>query len=229
MIKIGHRGAAGYETENSLRSFAKAIELKVDVIELDVQVCKSGEPVVFHYKILDKITNGSGKISKKSLNEIKRWKLANGEKIPTLEEALDLIDKRVALNIELKGKKSAKPVHKVIARYIKEKKWPKDFFYISSFNRKEIKDFRKIDAGFKIGYLVSGKRLGMYFGKYNFAKKNQLYSLNVYYKKINKKLVFKVHQKGLKVFAWPVNEKKDIEKMKNLNVDGIISDFPDRI
>lgn len=224
-MKIGHRGACGYEAENSPRSFTKTIELNADMVEFDVQICKSGELIVFHDETLKRTTDGFGKISEKTLSELKNLKLSNGENIPTLEEALDLIDKRVSVNIELKGKKTAGPTYEIISRYISEKKWPKDFFYLSSFSKKEIKDFRKIDKGFKVSYILSKRRIGMHC----FAEKNHLYSLNVQYNSIDEKLISKAHRKGLQVFAWTVNEKEDIGKMKSLGVDGIISDYPDRI
>ena len=65
--KIGHRGAMGYEPENTLLSFKKAIELNVDMIELDVHVCKTGEVVVIHDDKVDRTTNGKGFVLKKTM------------------------------------------------------------------------------------------------------------------------------------------------------------------
>src|SRR6056297_2287931 len=104
VLKIGHRGAMGYEPENTLRSFKKAIELNVDMVELDVYVCSSGELVVIHDDKVDKTTNGKGYVSEKSFDELRKLDAGMGEKIPTLQEVLDLIDKRAKVNIELKGK-----------------------------------------------------------------------------------------------------------------------------
>ena len=66
MVIIGHRGASGYEPENTLRSFAKAIELGVDMIEFDVHVCASGELVIIHDDTVDATTNGSGLVAEKT-------------------------------------------------------------------------------------------------------------------------------------------------------------------
>lgn len=92
MQKIGHRGAKGYTVENTLESFQKAIDLNVDAIELDVHVCKTGELIVFHDFTLERLTNGKGEISKSSLEELKKLRINEKFKIPTLIEALDFID-----------------------------------------------------------------------------------------------------------------------------------------
>ena len=81
---IAHRGASGYEPENTLRSFKKAMELGVDIIELDVHKCKSGELVVIHDFNLNRTTNGKGLVKDKTLAELRELELKKSEKIPTL-------------------------------------------------------------------------------------------------------------------------------------------------
>jgi len=127
-LKIGHRGAKGLEPENTLRSFSKAIDFKVDMIELDVRLTKDKKVVVIHGDKLDRTTNGRGRVKEKDLEEIKKLSAGKGERIPTLEETLDLIDKRVKVNIELKGKKIAESVSKIIDKYVKNKKWSPGLF-----------------------------------------------------------------------------------------------------
>jgi len=102
MLKIGHRGAKAYEPENTLRSFTKAIELGVDAVELDARRTREGEVVVIHDAKVDKTTNGKGAVSDLTLNEIKQLVTDKGERIPTLDEALDFLDKKVKIVIELK-------------------------------------------------------------------------------------------------------------------------------
>ena len=101
-LVIGHRGAKGHLAENTLPSIAKAIELGVDGVEIDIFRCASGELVVFHDKTLDKLTNTTGYIEQLTLDSIQKIEVLNGFTIPTLEEVLDLIRGRVFLNIELK-------------------------------------------------------------------------------------------------------------------------------
>ena len=117
IIKVGHRGAMGYEPENTLRSFKKALELGVDMIEFDVYVCKSGELVVIQDDTLERTTNGKGLVIEKTLAELKELDAGKEEKIPTLEEIMDLADKKVKINVELKGNNTAEPVSDMIENY----------------------------------------------------------------------------------------------------------------
>ncbi|MFW6383179.1 MAG: glycerophosphodiester phosphodiesterase, partial [Nanoarchaeota archaeon] len=114
VLKIGHRGAMGYEPENTLSSFEKAIELGVDMIELDVRLCKDLEVVVFHDDKLSRFANAEGYVIEKSLEELKKLDVKGGGKIPALREALNHINKRAKVNIELKGRGSVEFVEKII-------------------------------------------------------------------------------------------------------------------
>ena len=99
---IGHRGAKGHVVENTLESIEKAIALGVDGIEVDIFKCKSGELVVFHDKTLNRLTDAEGLIESLDLDSIRKIRILDKYKIPTLREVLDLIDGKVFLNIELK-------------------------------------------------------------------------------------------------------------------------------
>ena len=98
---IGHRGAKGHVVENTLESIEKAIALGVDGIEVDIFKCKSGELVVFHDKTLNRLTDAEGLIESLDLDSIRKIRILDKYKIPTLREVLDLIDGKVFLNIEL--------------------------------------------------------------------------------------------------------------------------------
>jgi glycerophosphoryl diester phosphodiesterase len=225
IIKIGHRGAMGYEPENTLRSFKKALELKVDMIELDVYTLKSGETIVIHDDKVDRTTNGQGYVMDKNFEDIRILDAGKGEKIPTLQEVLDLVSRKVKVNIELKGEKTAVPVTKIINKYIEEKKWKNDDFLVSSFNHVELKEFKKLCPGIKVGALI----MAIPEDYASFGEKISAYSINLNYEFINQKFVDDAHKRKLKVFVWTVNDKDDIKKMKALKVDGIFTNFPDRI
>ena len=102
MLRIGHRGAKAYEPENTLRSFKKALEIGVDAVELDVRKTKDKQLVVIHDADVKRTTDGKGLVSELTLKEIKEFSAEQGEKIPTLKEALDFLDKKVKILIELK-------------------------------------------------------------------------------------------------------------------------------
>jgi glycerophosphoryl diester phosphodiesterase len=113
-FRIGHRGAAGHAPENTIKSFLKAVELGCDMTELDVHVCGSGEVVVFHDEEVFRTTNGNGFVSQMTLEQLRALDAGEGEKIPTLEEVLTALKGRIQLNIELKGKGTPVPVHRIV-------------------------------------------------------------------------------------------------------------------
>lgn len=225
ILRIGHRGAAGYEPENTLRSFAKAIELKVDWVELDAQVCSGGEVVVIHDRRLERTTNGTGSVAAKDINELRKLDAGKGERIPLLEEVLDLIDRRVKINVELKSQGAASPVAKIISGYVRERSWDWDDFLISSFNHYELLTFHELADKVKLGAIVAGIPLGYAEagGKLN------AYSFHPSKEFINQELIDDAHSRGMKVFVYAVNQEDEIEKLKLMRVDGIFSDYPDRV
>lgn len=227
MLIIGHRGASGYEPENTIRSFKKAIELGVDIIEFDVHLCKSGEIVVIHDEKVNRTTNGHGYIREKTIEELKKLDMGKGEKIPTLGEVLDLVNRRVKINIELKGEKTAKPVYAIIQKYIQKCGWTYDNFLISSFDNSQLKEMRELDSKIKIGIIAQKIRGDLP----ELAKKLRPYSLNINSKSrfLTKGFVDFWRNQRVKIFVWTVNDKKNIERLKSIGVDGIFSDYPDML
>ncbi len=222
---IGHRGAKGHVAENTLPSIAKAIELGVDGIEIDIFICKSGELVVFHDKKLGRLTNVQGYIESFEYDSIQKLKVLGEYKIPTLEEVLELIDGKVFLNIELKGGGTAEPTHKILTPLIKEKKWTADQFIISSFNWEELKYFYRLNQKIPIAILTDDDPLDAL----PIAREVNAKAINPSFKSLNEKNVKKIQRAGFKVFPYTINDPKNIEKMLNLGVDGIITDYPEKV
>jgi glycerophosphoryl diester phosphodiesterase len=217
--KVAHRGASGYKPENSMTAFKKAIKLKADFIELDVQNCKNMELVVIHDDTVDRTTNGKGKVAEKTTDELKELG------IPTLEEVLNLIEGKIKINVELKGPNTAQSTADIIKKYVKERGWRYDDFIVSSFNHEELQKFKKLIPDVEAGALTENDLKG--FVKH--AQKMGANSINVSINKISKKFVQEAHNSGLKVFVWTPNTQKEINKAKQLKVDYICSDFPDKI
>jgi glycerophosphoryl diester phosphodiesterase len=109
ILKIAHRGASQCEPENTLRAFRRAIELGADMIEIDVHLSRDGIPVILHDFQLDRMTDGHGPVSDKSLTELKTLTVAGVETIPTLAETIDLVRGQCGLYIELKGEGTPGP------------------------------------------------------------------------------------------------------------------------
>ncbi len=225
VIRIGHRGAMGYIYENTLPSFRKAIGMGVEMVEFDVQLCKTGEPVVIHDRRVDRTTDGKGYVAEKTLDELRVLDAGNGEKIPLLKEALDLIGRKARVNIELKAENTAKPVHEVIERYVKGNGWKYSDFLVSSLYYKELERFRELNPNVRIGALINfiPRSIDMIAERFN------AFSVHPHLRYASQRLVEHAHEKGLEVYVWVVNEPDDIERMKSMGVDGIFSDYPDRI
>lgn len=221
---IGHRGACGYAPENTLASFAKALEFNVEAVELDVHLAKSGELVVIHDEKIDRVSNGKGYVAEKTLEELKQYTLDEGEKIPTLEEVCDLIDRKCVINIELKGVATAGPVAKLITRYIVEKGWKFGDFFVSSFNHHELFAFHRILPQVQTGALLEG--IPLHYAA--FATDVGASHIVLYYQTIDELFIKDAHNRGLKVFVYPVDEPEEMERLIKIGVDGIITNYPDR-
>jgi glycerophosphoryl diester phosphodiesterase len=222
MLIIGHRGAMGYEPENTLRSFQRAIDLRVDMIEFDVHLCKTGELVVIHDEKVNRTTNGRGLVADKTLSELKKLDAGNGEKIPTLEEVLNLIDRKVKVNIELKGPHTATPTLKIIQKYLNQG-WIYDDFLVSSFDSPELEIMRKRDKKINLAVAIDKDPLNYI----QFSKDINAYSIHPIVKRTDQKFVELAHQNNLKVFVWTIKP-KEIKKMINLKVNGIFTNYPDK-
>lgn len=225
ILKIGHRGAKGYEPENTLVSFEKAIELSADGIELDVHLSSDGELIVIHDETIDRTANGKGAVNELSLKELKSFRIEKIQEIPTLIEIFELVNRRCFINIELKGIGTAKPVMELINRYISEKNWYSDDFLISSFDWDMLEEIHLLDSKMRIGVLTEES----ISAALAFAKKIKAFSIHPDYELLSKENVALLQENGFEVYPWTVNSKTAIQKIKSFNVNGIISDFPDRI
>ena len=226
-LSIGHRGAKGYVAENTYESISKAIQLGVDGIEIDVFKCTSGELVLFHDKNLKELTGESGLIENLTIKDLEQFLVLGKYKIPTLKDVLTRIEKPLFVNIELKGLNTAQATSKIITDLSTSTSWSLEHFIVSSFNWDELELFRSIDKNTSVGVLVSKS---MSINKaIEFGKKINAQAIHPNFKLLNDKAVKKIKNNGFKIYTWTVNNEDDINFMKKLKLDGIISDYPDRI
>jgi len=225
ILKIGHRGASGYEPENTLISFEKAIDLGADGIEIDVHLSSDGQLIVIHDETIDRTTNGKGEVNKMSLQELKKIRINNSQEIPTLIEVFELVNRRCFINIELKGIGTAKPVVELIENYILTKNWNYDDFLVSSFDWKMLEETTLLNPKIRIGVLTEES----VEDALAFAKKIKAFSIHPNYQLLSKENVALMRENGFEVFPWTVNSNEAIQKIKSFNINGIISNFPDKI
>ena len=219
MHKIGHRGVKGYAAENTLASFQKAIDLGVDGIELDVHLSLDSKVMVIHDDTVDRTTAQTGLVKDFSAKELKQLG------IPTLESVIDLVNKRCFINVELKAYNTGDKVAQLIERYVSEKHGKYEDFIVSSFDWNALQQVHFLNDKIRIGVLTNTD-LDLAIA---FAKFIRAYSVHPYYHLLSPENVAKMHSKNFKVYPWTINEPEDIIFAKSLNVDGIITDFPDKI
>jgi glycerophosphoryl diester phosphodiesterase len=221
MLCIGHRGAAGLEPENTLRSVRRALELGADGIEIDVH-CLEGELIVIHDSRLDRTTNGAGLLRRHTVPQVRSLDAGKGERIPLLREVLETVNRRALVNIELKGPRTAGPVLALLRDFVARGGWAPGDFLVSSFHRAELRQLR--GSGFPIGILFA--RSARLFHRP--ARALGASSIHVPLAQVSPGLVSRVHDDGRKLFVFTVNDPADMERLKQMGVDGIFTDYPDR-
>ena len=224
VICIGHRGAKGYEPENTLRSFRKALELGAAWVEFDVWSVQ-GTPLVFHDHRLERLTNGTGYIPELSLDYLRSLDAGQGEQIPTLVEVLDLLAGRIAMNIELKGEQSAASTMRVVESYLAGGTLSYDQLLISSFNHRELSEIKAIDGRVRIGALLYGVPLSLA----QIGSELGAYSMNQAVEFLTPEFLEDTHRRGMQCYVYTVNHEDDIRRVIREGVDGVFSDYPDRV
>ena len=220
---IGHRGAMGHAPENTLLSFKKALELGAACVEADVYHV-DGNLMVFHDDRLERTTNGSGYLLDHDFETLRALDAGDGERIPTLEELFEIVDLKAGVNIELKGPHTVRPVCEFIATQ-RQYGWRDDLVLVSSFNHSRLEAVRRIDPRIRLGVLITGPP----GDAAAVAAALDAYSVHLSLAFIDRAFVADAHSLGLRVFVFTVNDPDDIRRMAALGVDGVFTNYPERV
>ena len=218
---IGHRGAAGHEPENTLRSIRRALELGANGVEIDVWFV-DGELVVFHDSTLERTTNGTGLLSRQTMAQLRALDAGQGERIPTLREVVETVDRRALINIELKGPRTAMPVAALIGEFVGQHGWSYEHFLVSSFRGSELRTIP--DARIPIGLLLARPTHLCWFN----ARRVRAVAVNVALRYATRAFIEEAHRRGLRVCVYTVNDPADIARLREWGADGVFTDFPER-
>ncbi|MFZ9027371.1 MAG: glycerophosphodiester phosphodiesterase [Crocinitomicaceae bacterium] len=222
---FAHRGASGYELENTISAFHKAIELNAKAVELDVFKCASGEIVVFHDVSLERLSLSEDSIERLTISEINEVQLVGGEKISTLDKVLKLLmGSEILINIELKGVNTANGVQQLIDKLGLSEESLRSRFVISSFNWDELKQMRSLNKSIPIAVLTDASPVEAI----GFAEEIQAIAINPNAADVSYSAVEQIHKAGFKVYPWTVNEPGVLKNLIFMGVDGVFSDFPDK-
>ena len=223
MLCIGHRGAMGHEPENTLLSIRKALSLNVDAIEIDVYNLEN-ELIVIHDRDLSRTTNGTGRLDERSLSYVRSLDAGKGEQIPTLREVFETIDRQAIVNIELKGSNTAKLVVELIQEYF-QRGWSEGDFVVSSFNHYELNRVKASCPQIVTGMLI----YGLPWNYLTMARQLQTDIVISSLDFVTPELVRSVHQQNLSFWVYTVNKFNDIQYLKELQVDAIFTNYPERV
>lgn len=249
---FAHRGGAGLFPENTIYAFKQAIEkYKVDALEIDVHLTKDGEPIVIHDDTLERTTNGKGHVSETTLKEIKKLDAGynftpdggktfpyrgKGITVPTLKEVLlEFQSSQVGINIEIKlGYKNIE--NKIYNMIVGLNMM--DYCLVNSGYYTVMERFRKINKrGIPVGADTFSGAKAYFSSKLNlkplFKVKADALQLPYKYKNkiplITENLVKLCKSSGVKLHIWTIDDKDLMRKLLDLGVDGIMSDYPDRL
>ena len=235
VLVIAHRGFSGTAPENTLIAFKKALDLGVDMIELDVHLSKDGEVVVIHDDTLNRTTNGKGKVAEFTLKELKQLDAGSflspqfsAETIPTLKEVLQLVGGRAALIIELKkGEGSRYTLIDLADRAFQEaeKMGMLNQVLFVSFELSAIERIRERNPRVPVA---------LNYGKdWNFPAEitggKPIPILSCRAGVLNQSNLSRAHKQGIRVFAWTLNTEEEMKQFLNMGIEGIITDHPDRL
>lgn len=228
LLCIAHRGGPHFAQstlpENSLAAIARALELGVYAVEIDIfQI--GGELLVTHDRRLGRVTSGEGIITAQPLAYLRTQRLDNGEPIPTLQQVLELVGDKALLNIEIKGANSVPALRRVLEEYVHSHQGNYEQYLISSFDHQQLFQCLQQLPQIKRGVLIEGIPL-------DYAAccdPLSAYSFNTHVSFLTPELIQDSQKRGLKNWVYTVNHEDDWKTMMSLDVDAVFTDKPDRL
>ena len=233
LLKIAHRGASGTTPELTRAAFLRALELGADMIELDVQLTKDGYLVVIHDHELQRTANAPGHVREQTLAELKQLDVGSwfdvrfrGEGILSLEEVIEIVGRRAMLNVEIKSPPGdwSSTALKTVA--VLTHAGILGTTVISCFEMQALLRVRELSPAARLGVLWHQPD---FEEAWRWARELAAWSFHPWCKVLAEDGVAQAHQRGLRVLTWTVNDPEEIEQMADIGVDGIMSDFPERL
>ncbi len=231
MLVIAHRGASGHAPENTMAAFKKAVAMGATFIETDLQMSRDAHLVAIHDATVDRTTNGQGIVHEMTLSELRKLDAGSwfgsefmGERIPTLEELLAFSKKTDAVfYLEIKPQGSWGGEHALIGALRESGEIPRAV--VISFDASVVLKLRKIEPTLMTGLLYDGQiekplDKAVEAGARQVAVRGDL---------VTPALLLAARKKDLQVVCWTVNHSAHMRALVAAGVDGIMSDYPDRL
>ncbi|WP_409253217.1 glycerophosphodiester phosphodiesterase [Bacillus sp. SCS-153A] len=231
---VAHRGASALAPENTLSAFDMAVSLGADYIEVDVQMTKDGELVAMHDVTVDRTTNGTGRIKNLTYEDLAALDAGSwfspkfkGEKVPSLEMILDRYEGRTGILIELKHPSIYPDIEEELAKVLTKRLTAgvsPSLIIVQSFDKQSIQEFHELLPVIPTGIII---------GTSEFSSGEDLFAVDGFASFINPKaslvdasFMQQAKERNLNVFTWTVSDSKTARSLRNLNVNGIITNYP---
>ena len=230
LTRIAHRGASGkgLAPENTLAAFRKAIEIGTDAIEMDVHRTRDDHVVVCHDDALDRTTDRRGAIKDLTLSEIKQADAGAGERIPTLKEALDLIVGKAVALIEIKPEDIARDVVRTV-----EECDAVGHVVLQSFHKEVVREVGILNPHLRRALLIGVRAIDVRrTPAVRLVRRTTevgASTLSLSHNAATPELARELHRRDLALYVWTVDAFDDLRRMIQIGVDGIISNYPDRL
>lgn len=237
VIFIAHRGASGqgHSPENTLPAFKEAIDIGADCVECDVHCSKDGHVVVMHDATLNRTTDTKGCIKDMTLDEIKKADAGSwfskdfvGVRVPTLSELLEITKGKVINVIEIKPENITEKVVKEV-----EKANAINDVILQSFHPQVVKVISELNPKIPRALLIGGQiRVCKMAGIMSLIQQTlevNAPTLNVTSKIVSQQLIDEVHKRAMGIWAWTVDDKAEMKELIEMGIDGITSNYPERL
>lgn len=220
---ISHAACGGHAPENTLAGIRKAIELGSEAIEIDVHASKDGTPVLMHDTTVDRTTKGTGAIAEMTIDQLRALD-AGGEPVPTLAEVLDLTKGKVLLVMEIKQP----GIEEHVARVVHDKEALDDVMAWSFFPEAII-GMRAAEPKVPCALLIGGEVMDKWDRIRASAIKLGVQGVSVFNPSVNERVAEDCRRRGLALYTWTPDGTREIERLVDLGVDGVCSNFPDKV
>ncbi len=229
---IAHRGASGYAPENTLASFSRALELGATSVEFDVQQTKDQRLVVIHDDELSRVAGLRRRVGSMSYLELSQVDVGSwfdshfkGERVPLLEEVLDLFAGKVELHLEIKhGTRPYPGIEERVLELLGSRPEQEGKVVVSSFYHESLHRLRTLDRTLRLGFLVGYSRRITALRE---AYELDCESVHMSARQVDRAWTQALHRDGRKALVYTVNEPKEYERLNALGVDGVFTNYPD--
>ena len=227
-LRIAHRGASGrgLAPENTLAAFEKALDIGIDMLEIDVRVTGDGQLIVLHDPSLDRTTDCEGIVREMGLDEIRQADAGDGERVPILREVFDLARNRAPILLEIKSDFIAERVVQAIADAQIEEQ-----VVVQSFNPQTVERVKRLAP-----HLPSSLLIGELPTTPSRVRARRLVSqvlevgantLSIWHATVTPSLIEEMRKRGIAVWAWTVDEEITMRDLAMMGVQGLVTNYPE--